>query len=80
MSEPGAGSDLAGVRTTAVRDGDSYVLNGQKTFITNGELADLVIVVAKTAAGPGRARGQPDRGRARHGRLQPGPPAGQGRA
>lgn len=49
MSEPGAGSDLAGVRTSAVRDGDSYVLNGQKTFITNGELADLVIVVAKTA-------------------------------
>ncbi|MFY1575063.1 acyl-CoA dehydrogenase family protein [Verrucosispora sp. WMMD703] len=49
MSEPGAGSDLAGVRTTAVRDGDSLVLNGQKTFITNGELADLVIVVARTA-------------------------------
>ena len=49
MSEPGAGSDLSGVRTTAVRDGDSYVLNGQKTFITNGEHADLVIVVAKTA-------------------------------
>jgi alkylation response protein AidB-like acyl-CoA dehydrogenase len=48
MSEPGAGSDIAGVRTTAVRDGDSYVLNGQKTFISNGELADLVIVVAKT--------------------------------
>jgi alkylation response protein AidB-like acyl-CoA dehydrogenase len=50
MSEPGAGSDLAGVRTSAVRDGDSYVLNGQKTFITNGEHADLVIVVAKTDA------------------------------
>ncbi|MGW0502017.1 acyl-CoA dehydrogenase family protein [Micromonospora sp. NPDC003241] len=49
MSEPGAGSDLAGVRTTAVRDGDSYVLDGQKTFVTNGELADLVIVVARTA-------------------------------
>jgi alkylation response protein AidB-like acyl-CoA dehydrogenase len=53
MSEPGAGSDLAGVRTTAVRDGDSYVLNGQKTFITNGEMADLVIVVAKTAPDEG---------------------------
>lgn len=53
MSEPGAGSDLAGVRTTAIRDGDTYVLNGQKTFITNGELADLVIVVAKTATDQG---------------------------
>jgi alkylation response protein AidB-like acyl-CoA dehydrogenase len=48
MSEPGAGSDLAGIRTTATRDGESYVLNGQKTFISNGENADLVIVVAKT--------------------------------
>jgi alkylation response protein AidB-like acyl-CoA dehydrogenase len=53
MSEPDAGSDLAGVRTTAVRDGEEYVLNGQKTFITNGELADLVLVVAKTAADQG---------------------------
>ncbi len=48
MSEPGAGSDLAGIATTAVRDGDGYLLNGQKTFITNGEHADLVVVVAKT--------------------------------
>jgi acyl-CoA dehydrogenase len=48
MSEPGAGSDLQGVRTSAVRDGDDYVLNGQKTFISNGQLADLVIVVART--------------------------------
>jgi alkylation response protein AidB-like acyl-CoA dehydrogenase len=48
MSEPGAGSDLQGIRTTAVRAGDSYVLNGQKTFISNGQLADLVIVVART--------------------------------
>jgi len=48
MSEPGAGSDLQGIRTTAVRDGDHYVLNGQKTFISNGQLADLVIVVVRT--------------------------------
>ncbi len=48
MTEPGAGSDLQGIRTTAVRDGDAWVLNGQKTFITNGINADLVIVFAKT--------------------------------
>jgi acyl-CoA dehydrogenase len=48
MTEPGAGSDLQGVRTTAVDKGDHYVLNGSKTFISNGILADLVIVVAKT--------------------------------
>ena len=48
MTEPGAGSDLRGVRTTARRDGDEYVVNGSKTYITNGQNADLVIVVAKT--------------------------------
>jgi acyl-CoA dehydrogenase len=48
MSEPGAGSDLQGIQTTAVRDGAGYLLNGQKTFISNGQLCDLVIVVAKT--------------------------------
>ncbi|RZT94927.1 acyl-CoA dehydrogenase [Rivibacter subsaxonicus] len=48
MSEPAAGSDLQGVRATAVRHGDHYLLNGSKTFITNGWLCDLVIVVAKT--------------------------------
>lgn len=48
MTEPGAGSDLAGIRTTAVRDGDHYILNGEKTFITNGIHADLVVVVCKT--------------------------------
>jgi alkylation response protein AidB-like acyl-CoA dehydrogenase len=49
MTEPAAGSDLQGVRTTAVKDGDDYILNGSKIFITNGYLCDLVIVVAKTA-------------------------------
>lgn len=48
MTEPGAGSDLKSVRTTARRDGDHYVISGQKTFITNGQNAGLVIVVAKT--------------------------------
>ena len=54
MTEPAAGSDLAGVRTTAICDGDHYILNGQKTFITNGLLSDLVIVVAKTDPTAGR--------------------------
>ena len=48
MTEPGTGSDLQGVKTTAVRDGDEWVINGQKTFITNGIHSDLVIVVART--------------------------------
>ncbi|EMI09250.1 acyl-CoA dehydrogenase family protein [Anoxybacillus salavatliensis] len=48
MTEPGAGSDLAGISTTAVKQGDDYIVNGQKTFITNGIHADLVIVVCKT--------------------------------
>ncbi len=48
MTEPGIGSDLASMSTTAIRDGDTYVLNGSKTFITNGINADLVIVAAKT--------------------------------
>ena len=48
MTEPGAGSDLQGIRTTAVDQGDHYVLNGYKTFISNGIIADLVIVVART--------------------------------
>jgi alkylation response protein AidB-like acyl-CoA dehydrogenase len=53
MSEPGAGSDLQGIRTSAVDAGDHYVLNGQKTFISNGILADLVVVVARTDADAG---------------------------
>ena len=48
MTEPGAGSDLQGIKTTAVRHGDHYVLNGTKTFISSGLLADLVVVVART--------------------------------
>jgi acyl-CoA dehydrogenase len=48
MTEPGTGSDLQAVRTTALRDGDHYIVNGAKTFITNGQNADLIIVVCKT--------------------------------
>ncbi|HEU0221708.1 MAG TPA: acyl-CoA dehydrogenase family protein [Paracoccaceae bacterium] len=48
MSEPGGGSDLKGIRTRAVRDGDDFVITGQKTFISNGQMADLVIVVTRT--------------------------------
>jgi acyl-CoA dehydrogenase len=56
MSEPGTGSDLAGVTTRAVRDGDHYTLTGAKTFITGGYHADLVIVVARTATDPDNRR------------------------
>ena len=48
MTEPGAGSDLQGIRTTAKKDGNHYVINGSKTYITNGQNADLVLVCAKT--------------------------------
>ena len=48
MSEPGAGSDLKAIRTTAIRDGDHYIINGTKTFISNGLNSDLVVLVAKT--------------------------------
>ncbi|WP_409436469.1 acyl-CoA dehydrogenase family protein [Mycobacterium sp. SMC-14] len=56
MTEPGTGSDLAGMRTTAVRDGEDYILNGAKTFITGGIQADLVIVVARTSTDPDNRR------------------------
>jgi acyl-CoA dehydrogenase len=53
MTEPAAGSDLQGLKTRGVRDGDSYVVNGSKIFITNGYLADLIALVVKTTPGEG---------------------------
>ncbi|WP_067797936.1 acyl-CoA dehydrogenase family protein [Nocardia beijingensis] len=53
MTEPGTGSDLQNVKTKAIREGDEYVVNGSKTFITNGSQADLIIVVAKTDTSEG---------------------------
>ncbi len=53
MSEPGTGSDLQAVRTTALKEGNQYVVNGQKTFITNGQTANIIIVVCKTDPGEG---------------------------
>ncbi|TDH55929.1 acyl-CoA dehydrogenase [Mycobacterium eburneum] len=55
MTEPGTGSDLAGIRTTARRDGDHYVVNGAKTFISNGQTGDLFVIAVRT--GPDRHRG-----------------------
>lgn len=57
MTEPGAGSDLQGIRTTAKRDGDDYVINGSKTFISNGQHCDFVIVVARTNLDVAGAKG-----------------------
>ncbi|MBK6969674.1 MAG: acyl-CoA dehydrogenase family protein, partial [Candidatus Microthrix sp.] len=54
MTEPGTGSGFQAIRTTAIKDGDEYVINGSKTFITNGFLWDLVVVVAKTDPAGGR--------------------------
>ncbi|MCG2840913.1 acyl-CoA dehydrogenase family protein [Sandaracinobacter sp. RS1-74] len=56
LSEPGAGSDLKAIKTTAVRDGEDYIINGQKTYISNGQLADIVILACKTDPAAG-ARG-----------------------
>jgi acyl-CoA dehydrogenase len=53
MTEPNTGSDLAAIKTRAVRDGDHYVINGQKTFITNGYFADLIVMAVKTDPGAG---------------------------
>jgi len=55
MTEPGTGSDLAALTTTAVKQGDEYVINGAKTFISNGQLCDLVVVAAKTDPDPKNA-------------------------
>ncbi|MFC6154651.1 acyl-CoA dehydrogenase family protein [Nocardioides yefusunii] len=52
MTEPGTGSDLAGIATSAVRDGDEYVVNGSKVFISNGQNADLVVTAVRTSADP----------------------------
>lgn len=73
MTEPGTGSDLQGIRTRAVREGDEYVISGQKTFISNGQMCDLVIVVTRTNP-DGGSRGlslilvETDRPGFRHGR------------
>jgi alkylation response protein AidB-like acyl-CoA dehydrogenase len=74
MTEPGTGSDLQGIKTRAVREGDHYILNGSKTFITNGINADLIIVVAQTNPDKGAQgfsllaveRGMPGFERGRH--------------
>ena len=52
MTEPNTGSDLSGIKTSAVRDGDDYVVNGAKTFISNGQMADMVITVVRTSDDP----------------------------
>lgn len=74
MTEPGTGSDLQNIKTKAVRDGDEYVVNGSKTFITNGAQADLIIVVVKTdttqgAAGVSLVLVEADRAGFRRGRV-----------
>ncbi len=53
LTEPGAGSDLKAIRTTAVRDGDDYVVNGQKTYISNGQMCDLIVLACKTDTSAG---------------------------
>ncbi len=76
MTEPGAGSDLQGVKTRAEKDGNQYRINGSKTFITNGQLANLIIVVTKTdpakgAKGTSLIVGRDRRGRRLRARPQP---------
>ena len=81
MTEPGTGSDLANVQTRARRDGDHYVINGAKTFISNGQIGDLFIVVCRTDpdADPPHKGISLHPGRGRHARLRQGPQARQAR-
>ena len=78
ITEPGAGSDVKAIRSTAARVAGGYLLNGQKTFITNGFHADRVLVAAKTDPAAG-ARHQPVLGGRGHAGLHARPAAGQGR-
>ena len=70
MTEPGMGTDLASMRTTAIRDGDDYVVDGSKTFITNGINADLVVTAVKTDPSLRHKGIEPARPRTGHGRLR----------
>ena len=80
MTEASGGSDLAALKTTAVRDGDDWILNGSKTFITNGYSADLVVVAARTDPDAKRGRHLAVRHRGGHGGLHPRSQARQGRS
>ena len=71
MTEPSGGSDLAALKTTAVRDGDDWVLNGSKTFITNGYSADLVVIAARTSPEKKAQRHHALRRRDRQARASP---------
>ncbi len=79
MSEPGAGSDLQGLRTTAVKDGNDFIVNGSKTFITNGINSDLVLVVARTDPEAGARGLLAADDRAGHEGLRARPQPGEGR-
>ena len=77
MTEPDAGSDFASIQTRAVKDGDHYVVNGRKTFITNGPVADFVALAVKTAPEQGRRGISLAGGGRRHAGLRGGPQTGQ---
>ena len=94
ITEPDAGSDVAGIKTRAVRDGDEYVINGSKTYITNGHRADVIVLVTKTdpdagydgftlflvADGPAGRDPREEAREARHARLRHGAARLPGRA